>query len=218
MSNDEGEVVATAIVWDYTDSEVLLLTNYHTWDSNEFRYCFPPTKKKTAGKRKAEAKEDTPVNLTLNNDDGFEHVFIVTSDIFHSVEEEEDFAVLKLCKAGFTMPRIPISFSVSLTLKIHAFGYVGHTKQFNVSGGEICGFVPEGFVMNLFSAGGYSGSAIIADSCGRAIGFMGGNFDASNEKNSQHQSYGFRFDRVVQATKRKVTPTSSPAGKSGNCS
>jgi hypothetical protein len=225
LSNEEGEVFATVIVWDYTDSEVLLLTNYHTWDSCEYKYCFPPKlpaekstskpKAKTGLKRKAQEdeNEDNHVVLTLGNDFDFEHEFVVTSDVFHSWEKDEDFAVLTLPKAGFTMPRIPISLGVSLTLKIHAFGYVGHTKQFNVSGGEISGLLPDGFAMNLLSAGGYSGAAIIADSCGRAVGYMGGNLDASKEKNSQHQSYGYRFDRVFHATGRQLTPTNSPAGK-----
>eukprot|EP01039_Chlorochromonas_danica_P011368 gene11366-12698_t len=222
LSNEEGEVLATVIVWDYTDSKVLLLTNYHTWDSREYKYCFPPklpakkstSKPKASRKRKTQQHEDNHVVLTLGNNDDFEHKFIVTSDVFHSWEKDEDFAVLTLPKVGFTMPRIPISLCVSLTLKIHAFGYVGHTKQFNVSGGEISGLLPDGFAMNLLSAGGYSGAAIIADGCGRAVGYMGGNLDASKEKNSQHQSYGYRFDRVFHATGRQLmTPTNSPAGK-----
>lgn len=220
----DGLAFATVIVWDYTDSKVLLLTNYHTWNSDEYKYCFPPklpTKKSTSKpkaslKRKAQVDEDEVeddhVELTLRNND-FEHKFIVTSDVFHSWEKDEDFAVLMLPKAGFTMPRIPVSLGISLTLKIHAFGYVGHTQQFNVSGGEISGLFPEGFVMNLLSAGGYSGAAIIADSCGRAVGYMCGNLDASKDKNSQHQSYGYRFDRVIHATGRQLTPTNSPAGK-----
>jgi len=223
LSNEEGEVFATVIVWDYTDSEVLLLTNYHTWDSYEYKYCFPPklpakkstSKPKASLKRKAQEDEDEDENnhvvLTLGNNDDFDYEFIVTSDVFHSWEKDEDFVVLTLPKAGFTMPRIPISLGVSLNLKIHAFGYVGHTKQFNVSGGEISGLLPDGFAMNLLSAGGYSGAAIIADSCGRAVGYMGGNLDASKEKNSQQQSYGYRFDRVFHATGRELTtPTNSP--------
>jgi len=220
LSNEEGDVIANVIVWDYTDSEVLLLTNYHTWDSYEYKYCFPPklpakkstSKPKASLKRKAQENEDNHIVLTLKNYD-FIHKFNVTSDVFHSWEKNNDFAVLTLPKAGFTMQRIPISLSVSLTLKIHAFGYVGHTKQFNVSGCEISGLLPNGFVMNLLSAGGYSGAAIIADSCGRAIGYMGGNLDASKEKNSQHQSYAYRFDHVINATTRQQTPTNSPAGK-----
>jgi hypothetical protein len=52
VSNSDGDVIATAIVWDYTDTDVLLLTNYRTWDSSDFRYCFPPVKKISKGKRK----------------------------------------------------------------------------------------------------------------------------------------------------------------------
>lgn len=205
LSNAEDEVIATAIVWDYAFEDVLLLTNYHTWDDVEFLYCFPPSHKK----RKRD-KSFSPVQLKLHNEDGFVHFFALTADLFHSWEKQEDFAVLKLPKTDFTMQRIPISLGIYETLKIHAFGYIGHTKRFNISGGEVSGFITEGFSMNLLSAGGFSGAAIVADGHGRAIGYMGGNLDASREKNSQHQSYGFRLDRVILATNRKTTPTNSP--------
>lgn len=230
VSNTDEDVIATAIVWDYTEDHVLLLTNYHTWDEDEFRYCFPPDKNKKRKREKAKGKskgkfkggdEDggiEPVELKLRNEDGFGHNFQLTADLFHSWEKDEDFAILKLPKAGFTMQRIPISLGISLTLRIHAFGYIGHTKQFNISGGEVAGFIAEGFTMNLLSAGGFSGAAIIADGRGRCVGYMGGNLDASHDKNSQHQSYGFRFDRVILATKRETTPTNSPAGKAGSSS
>lgn len=224
-------MIATAIVWDYTSTAVLLLTNYHTWDCADFRYCFPPAppvaKKgkasnnskanKTKGKRKRDEddEDDEPMVVTFHNNEDFSHELTVRSSVFHSYKKDEDFAVLKIPKAGFTMPRIPTSLEVSLTLKIHAFGYIGHSKQFNVSGGEISGLITEGFTM-LLSAGGYSGAAILADGYGRAVGYMGGNLDASKDKNSQHQSYAFRFDRVIHATNRQITPTSSPAGKSGS--
>jgi hypothetical protein len=111
------------------------------------------------------------------------------------------------------MPRIPVGLGVSVTLQIHAFGYIGHTRQLNISSGEVSGFIPEGFTMNLLSAGGFSGAAIIADGYGRAIGYMGGNLDKSTKNNSQHQSYGFRFDRVITVTKRQLTPTKSLLGE-----
>jgi hypothetical protein len=207
-------VIATTFVWDYTDSHVLLLTNYHTWDDSEFKYCFPPSNVVRKKRRKNSPDNDgtDPVHLKLRNDI-FETYFVVTSEIFHSWERAQDFAVLKLPKTGFTMPRIPVSLGVSITLKIHAFGYVGHTSEFNVSDGEVSGFVPQGFTMNLLSAGVFSGAAIIADGQGRAIGYMGGNLDTSKDKNSQHQSYGFRFDCVIQRTNRQLTPTNSPENK-----
>lgn len=222
MSNPDGEVIATAIVWDYTDTDVLLLTNYHTWDTADFRYCFPPAPRKksktneTKNKRKRDEEEgdDESMVVTFHNDEDFSHELKVVSSVFHSFDKDDDFAVLKIPKADFSMPRIPISLEVFLTLRIHAFGYIGHTREFNVSGGEISGLIADGFTMNLLSAGGYSGAAILADGYGRAVGFMGGNLDASKDKNSQHQSYGCRFDRVIRATQRQITPTSSPAGKS----
>ena len=101
------------------------------------------------------------------------HKFLVTSGVFAFCEKDEDFAVLRLPKEGFTMPRIPVHLAISLTLKIHALGYVGHTKEFKVSGGEICGLLPFGFSMNLSSAGA-------ADGHSRSVGYLGGNFDVSN--------------------------------------
>ena len=35
-------VISTAIVWDYCGTNVLMLTNYHTWVTEEFRPFFPP--------------------------------------------------------------------------------------------------------------------------------------------------------------------------------
>lgn len=205
-------VIATAIVWDYTANDVLILTNYHTWDDDEFRYCFPPPDKKNKGtKRKNDEDEEIdPVKLRLSNEDEFEYEFVLTADMFQSFGKDEDFAVLKLPKSSFKMQRIPVSFDISLTLKIHAFGYIGHTKAFNVTPGEVTGMVPYGFTMSPLSAEGFSGAALVADSKGRAVGYMGGNLDASKDKNSQHQSYGLRFDKVIVATKRQVTPTYSP--------
>jgi hypothetical protein len=205
----DGSVVSNAIVWDYTSSTVLLLTNYHTWDQ-EFKYCFPLKPKK----RKKSNTDDPPVRITLSNDD-FQHEFAVTYEVFQSWHKEEDFAVLELPKEGFTMLRIPVSLDVSLTLKVHAFGYIGHTNELNISSGEVSSLIPQGFTLNLLSAGGFSGAAIIADGYGRAIGYMGGNLDASKDKNSQHQSYCYRFDHVITATNRQSTPTKSPSGNGG---
>lgn len=206
-------IIATAIVWDYTDTHVLLLTNYHTWDTEEFQYCFPPkTKdtKKNTKHNKRKLNEDDPVKLKLHNEDDFNYEFTVTSDLFYKCNEEDDFAILKLPKVGFTMSRIPVWLGISLTMKVHAFGYIGHTGKFNVSNGEVSGLITDGFATTILSAEGYSGSAIIADGNGRAIGYMGGNLDASKDKNSQHQSYCFRFDPVIRTTSRKTSPVNSP--------
>lgn len=210
-----GVVIATAIVWDYSTTEVFLLTNYHTWAVDEFKYCFPPSKTKKETLKRKKSGQD-PEHLTLSSGD-FEHTFVVTSEVFQFYEKEEDFAVLKFPINGFTMPKIPVRLDVLVTLKVHAFGYIGHTSQFNISSGEVSSMIPEGFTMNLLSAGGFSGAAIIADTFGRAVGYMGGNLDASKENNSQHQSYGFRFDRVITVTKRQLTPTKPQLGKGSSC-
>jgi hypothetical protein len=198
LSSSEGGVIATAIGWDYTADEVLILTNYHTWNVEEFKYCFPPNNRK----RKIKEDEHDPVKLKLHNRD-FQHEFVVTSKLFSCFDKDEDYAVLKLPRAGFTMPRIRVNLGVAATMHIHVFGYIGHTSELNISAGEVSGLIPHGFTMTPLSAPGYSGAAIIADGHGRAVGYMGGNLDAGKKNNSQHQSYGFRFDQVIIATKRR---------------
>jgi hypothetical protein len=218
-------VIGTGLVWDFMDNEVLILTNYHTW-SNEFSYCFPPPspspppapgtpkKKNKKKKRKQIGSDDEgeqdPAQLILRNDFGLSYPFTLTSDLFYRWNLDHDFAVLKLPRNQFHMPRIPVELATRPTMFIHAFGYIGHTNQFTITGGEITGYIPECFTMNLFSAPGYSGAAIIADAYGRAVGYMGGNLDASKRVNSQHQSYAFKFDVVMRATNRQNSPTSSP--------
>ena len=61
--------------------------------------------------------------------------------------------------------------------------------------------------MNLLSAGGFAGAAIVSDELGRAIGYMGGNYDVET---SQHRSYGYKFDSVIEATDRQITPIDTP--------
>jgi hypothetical protein len=235
----EDEVFATVVVWDFTDSEVLLLSNYHIWNLPEFKSWFPPSKSdggrkkaskscgggkkssKSGGGGKKSSKSGSGGNgdeheneeLTLFNVCGFEHKFVLTSEIFLSCDETADFAVLKLPKEGFDMERIPISLDVSLTLKVHSLGYLGHTQKFNVACGEVCSLGELNFTTNIISAEGYSGAAIIADSLGRAVGYMGGNWDSSVQMNSQHQSYAMKFDAVVSATGRQLTPPNSPTEK-----
>lgn len=209
---DEVQPISTAIVWDYVDSDtqVLILTNYHTWNErNEFAEVFPPLKTKKRAKT-----ENDPLILRLSNA-GFIYEFALKSEMFFKYAMHEDYAILKLPANGFTMERIPITLQVSLTLRIHAVGYVGHTQQLNITGGEVSSFIPEGFTMNLLSAPGYSGAAILSDYLGRAVGYMGGNWDSS--KSEQRQSYAYRFDHVILATGRELTPRASPT-KSSNTS
>ncbi len=207
-------ISATAIVWDYVGDKVLILTNYHTWNIKEYKKIFPQPPKESLPK---ESKKKRKVNeddlITLSNET-IQMSFPLSSETFLCYNMEEDYAVLQLPKDGFTMERIPITLNVGLCLKIHAFGYIGHTKEFNVTHGEISSMIPHGFTMSLLSAPGYSGAAILSDGAGRAVGYMGGNLDASTAKNSQHQSYAFKFDTVITATHRTTIPTSSPSGKS----
>ena len=122
--------------------------------------------------------------------------------MFMCYDEIDDYAVLQLPKIGFTMRRIPVSLHVGPTIRIHAIGYPPHAGSLNATGGEVSRSTPYGFTMKLLSAPGLSGAAIICDNIGRAVGYMGGNYDVSKEKNAQHLSYGFRFDNIIRATKR----------------
>lgn len=224
-----NNVIATAIVWDYTnDNEVLILTNYHTWNDEEYSYCLPPThsavppkksnipttmtsnKKitKKTNKRKKDESEDKnmqdPIQLILRNDVGLNYQFTLTSDLFYRCSPDEDFAILKLPSDHFNMPRILITLETHATQCIHAFGYIGHTNVFAITAGEITGYIPLCFTMNLLSAPGYSGAAILADGYGRAVGYMGRNLNASKEKNSQHHSCAYKFDRIIRVTNRQI--------------
>ena len=148
--------------------------------------------------------------MNLRNEYEFSYNFELTSKVFYKWDEACDYAVLKLPKSKFNIERIPISYTVTQTLKTHAFGYIGHTRRFTITDAEVTSIIPEQFTINLLSAPGYSGAAIVVDYCGRAIGYMGGNLDASEDPNSQHQSYCFKFDQVVLATKRPSSPTIFP--------
>jgi hypothetical protein len=217
-------VLGTALVWDFVDNEVLILTNYHTW-SDEFSYCFPPpspapvtpkNKKKRKQIGSDNEGEQDPAQLILRNDLGLSYQFTLTSDLFYRWNLDHDFAVLKLPRNQFHMPRIPVELGTNYAMLIHAFGYIGHTNECTITGGEITGFIPECFTMNLLSAPGYSGAAIIADAYCGAVGYMGRNLDASKRVNSQHQSYAFKFDNVIIATNRQKYPTSSPVKVESN--
>lgn len=208
-------ISATAIVWNFVGDKVLILTNYHTWDNKEFEKVFPPLLKKSKKRKKrkvTDEDEDDSIEMTLSND-FISKNFHLSSEMFSHYDVDEDYAVLQLPIDGFSMQRIPINLEVGVCLKIHAFGYVGHTGKLNITPGEVSSIIVEGFTMSLLSAPGYSGAAILSDGAGLAVGYMGGNLNASKDKNSQHQSYAFRFDAVMMATQRDVTPTSSPSVK-----
>eukprot|EP01031_Cornospumella_fuschlensis_P031465 gene31465-38031_t len=144
----------------------------------------------------------------------FEYLFDVTSEVFRCWDERHDFAVLELPRSAFTMARIPVYLGgLQQTMMIHAFGHIGYSGSFNITGGEVSSFIPHGFSMNLLSALGYSGAAILADGVGRAVGYIGGNWDSSKGNNSQHQAYWYKFDIAVESTGRQATPTSSPFSK-----
>lgn len=77
------------------------------------------------------------------------------------------------------------------------------------------GLIAGGFTMNLLSAGGYSGAAILVNGCGRAVGYTGGNYDASDSENPRRQC-AFRIDHVIRVTRCQTAPTSSSAAKGGS--
>ena len=136
--------------------------------------------------------------------------FDLDSSLFSHYQKEYDFAILSLPSENFNMPRIPITLvGVDLTLKIHALGFIGHHGKYSITDGIVSSIIPGGFTMNLLSAPGFSGAAILADFQGRAVGYMGGNLDCSAAKNAQHQSYAFKFDDVAIATRRQDSPPSS---------
>lgn len=218
-SENPDSIIGTAFVWDFMDSEVFILTNYHTW-SDEFSYCFPPpplstsVSPKNKKKRKKIVSEDVQhaAQLILRNDFEFRYPFTLTSDLFYRWSLDDDFAVLKLPRNQFQflgMRRIPVQLSPSSQMCIHAFGYIRHTKECTVTDGEITGHIPLCYTMNLLSGPKYSG-ALITDPFGQAVGYMGVSLDASKRLNSQRQSFAFKFNTVLRATNRNSHRYISP--------
>ena len=226
---DEGDdknadsVISTAIVWDYCGTNVLMLTNYHTWVTEEFRPFFPPLMKARKKKSDSDEEDDNVANVTLYLCDSMGKTileFDLDSSLFSHYHTEYDFAILSLPRKNFNMPRIPITLvGVDLTLKIHALGFIGHDGNYSIADGIVSSIIPGGFTMNLLSAPGFSGAAVLVDVQGRAVGYMGGNVNSSSTtvKNSQHQYFAFKFDDVAIATRRQDHPprSSGPSKKRG---
>jgi len=153
------------------------------------------------------------VGIRFINDE-FAADFVLSSGSFSVCDKDHDFAILKFPKEKFTMERLPISLTgVDYTMLVHAFGYLGHSGQFCVYDGQISVVEAASFGMTFLSAPGYSGAAVVSDGLGRVVGYLYGNVDSSNAKNSQHQSLAFKIDRVAEITRRRESPQSSP-GKS----
>jgi hypothetical protein len=132
--------------------------------------------------------------------------FNLDSSLFSHYNSEYDFAILSLPRENFNMPRISVTLvGVDLTLKIHALGFIGHDGNYSIADGIVSSIIPGGFTMNLLSAPGFSGAAVLVDVQGRAVGYMGRNLDNSSTtvKNSQHQFFALKFDDVVIATRRQ---------------
>jgi hypothetical protein len=93
---------------------------------------------------------------------------------------------------GTTVVKIPkcAVATPSLTSKVFIFGFPGITKTI------IPAIVASNINIHSFStttalsAAGMSGSAIIVDSSGLVVGYLGGNFDSS-ANNEQYASYGY---------------------------
>ncbi len=196
-------ISATAIVWDYVGDNVHILTNYHISNIVQYEEVFPPMHQKSGKKRKVHDDGDGDV-ITLSNE-SITMTFQLSSEIFLCYDKEKDYAVLQLSKAGFTMPRMPLLLMLEFFRKIHAFGYIGQSKELNVTHGEISWIIPYGFTTSLLTE--YSGAAILCDDeTGYAVGYTGRDVDASEAKN-------YRFDAVIRATKRSPCPTYSTSGK-----
>ena len=213
------ELVATSFVWDFVGDNVLILSNYHTWDSKDFKHLFPPYLKINKNNKKVASDNIDNIELQLVKVNGdVVKEFILCPSIFGICDKDNDFAIMKFSREGFMMKRLPVSLEVGMTMKIHAFGFIGHQEDnitsgcngYNITNGEITALMPNQFYMSLLSAPGYSGAAIVSDGYGHAVGYMYGNLDAGTNKNSQHQSLGFTFDGVLKMVRRYDSPPLSP--------
>jgi hypothetical protein len=96
--------------------------------------------------------------------------------MFKCFSVEKDYAVIRFyCpQMAPILQRIPISYTIAMTMPIHAFGFPGYKDgQAMVINGEIIVIKQNQFQLSLLSAPGLSGSAIIADDSGRAVGYLG---------------------------------------------
>ena len=133
-------------------------------------------------------------------------------DMFQYDSREDDYVVLRCSLTDSSVvERVAISYTVCETMRVHAFGFAGYLDKPLITDGQITLTEANGFQMSLLSAEGLSGSAVIADNVGRAIGYLGGGIDSSKKSNSQHQSYGFPFAMVAKATGRRISPKTSPS-------
>mmetsp|Transcript_22044 Transcript_22044/g.31664 ORF Transcript_22044/g.31664 Transcript_22044/m.31664 type:complete len:183 (-) Transcript_22044:126-674(-) len=140
------------------------------------------------------------------------------------VSEEKDYAVIKINSPQMASisKRISISYTIAAKMPIRAFGFPGHIHgQAIVINGEITVITCHKFKLSLPSASELSGTAIITDEMGHAVGYLGRPLDASNTNNSQLQSFAFKFDEVATRTHRDETPymflkkaTKKPQGSS----
>jgi hypothetical protein len=108
------------------------------------------------------------------------------------------------------MSRLPISFELLHTMKIHVYGFIGHRGERCISNGEVRSVGAGIFYLTLSSATGFSGSAVVFDSVGDAVGYISGIDDYSKDKTSQHLSIAYSFGAVAYATGRSEAPPRSP--------
>ena len=184
----------------------MILTCYHSWkDLGIFE--------RENKKRKSSGASDAYIVHIKNKELETLCTEALTRDMFICFSVEKDYAVIKFDSSQMaSVPqRIPISYTIAVTMPIHAFGFPGYKNgQAMVINGEITLIKQNRFQLSLLSAPGLSGSAIIADDSGRAVGYLGGAIDASNNNNSQQQSYAFKFDEVAACTNRDESPATSP--------
>mmetsp|Transcript_26202 Transcript_26202/g.37509 ORF Transcript_26202/g.37509 Transcript_26202/m.37509 type:complete len:331 (-) Transcript_26202:445-1437(-) len=198
-----GELCTTGIIWDIIDDSILILTCYHSWKDLGIL---------EKGKKK-HSLSDPPIVHIKNNEMNTLFTEAVLRDMFECISYEKDYAVIRFYNPQMAsiLQRIPISYTIAVTMPIHAFGFPGYKDgQAMVIDGEITVIKQNQFQLSLLSAPGLSGSAIIADNSGRAVGYLGGAQDASISNNSQHQSYAYKFDEVAARTHRDESPDTTP--------
>ncbi len=187
---------ATGIVFDKAEDSktVYVLSNFHTWDDISYKKILPfdwngKVKMECPSKKRKHTTDAEEISVTLKNHDGKTICHQnMRRDMFHCYDFEDDYAVIKFTFGdSSSIQRIPISYNITETMEVHAFGYVGYLSgnekgNYLITNDEITRINERGFQMSSLSAQGLSGSAIIADKVGRAVGYLGGNIDASKEK------------------------------------
>eukprot|EP01036_Dinobryon_divergens_P034080 gene34080-44033_t len=140
------ELSTTGIIWDIIGDSILILTSYHSWKDLGI------LERKN---KKHEKSSDATNNIVHIKNKDLETLCTdaLTKDMFICFSEEFDYAVIKFDSSQMASitRRIPISYTIAVTMPVHAFGFPGYMQgQAMVIKGEITAIKHNEFQLSLF--------------------------------------------------------------------